>query len=334
LAGSVTVDAEMAGTITAWGDITQPIEITGAMTGYITTLSPGALGASLWIKGDLTGTVSIAGTLDAPLTVDGSVGDTGSVFSGGSAAGPITIGADCAGSIEVGSLVGEPESTRYGHIAINGSLKSDAHITVDAAFGGSTEYITVDWNGWQAGDDWESGAIVTIDQTDYTEAPNNPTDRVWETSCAKGDMDGDGDTNSFDIDPFVMALVDHTLGSDYDLAYPGILGSVEYHGDCDCDGQEEPLFNAFDIDAFVLRIVDPCGYQQAYPGCDPCLDCESRMRFDQAPAPSPADVAALLAESVRPQNYSALLQVAGDLATNLPDLDRAQFWAEVLTNLP
>lgn len=34
-------------------------------------------------------------------------------------------------------------------------------------------------------------------------------------------------------------------------------------GDCNCDGQ----VNAFDIEAFVLAVTDPAGYQQQYPNC-------------------------------------------------------------------
>ncbi|MBK8913789.1 MAG: hypothetical protein IPM64_04160 [Phycisphaerales bacterium] len=36
-------------------------------------------------------------------------------------------------------------------------------------------------------------------------------------------------------------------------------------GDMNCDG----VFNNFDIDPFVLAVVDPVGYAIAYPGCDP-----------------------------------------------------------------
>lgn len=61
-----------------------------------------------------------------------------------------------------------------------------------------------------------------------------------------GDMNGDGDLNNFDIDPFVLALVDP---DGYATAFPGLdrlrLGDIDGDGD----------LNNFDIDPFVNLLI-------------------------------------------------------------------------------
>jgi hypothetical protein len=67
---------------------------------------------------------------------------------------------------------------------------------------------------------------------------------VWPLWYA--DMDCDGVVNAFDIDPFVLALID---AAGYANLYPNCKVDL---ADCDHDGQ----VNAFDIDAFVACIVN------------------------------------------------------------------------------
>ncbi|MBK8915238.1 MAG: hypothetical protein IPM64_11690 [Phycisphaerales bacterium] len=43
------------------------------------------------------------------------------------------------------------------------------------------------------------------------------------------------------------------------------VGAAVLYGDMNCDG----VVNNFDIDAFVLALIDPPGYAAAFPGCDP-----------------------------------------------------------------
>lgn len=64
-----------------------------------------------------------------------------------------------------------------------------------------------------------------------------------------GDMNCDGAVNNFDIDPFVLALLDPT---GYAVAYPGCDRIA--HGDCNSDG----ALNNFDIDPFVSCILSGC----------------------------------------------------------------------------
>lgn len=61
-----------------------------------------------------------------------------------------------------------------------------------------------------------------------------------------GDMNGDGEVNNFDIDAFVLALVDP---DGYAAAFPG-LDRVR-RGDIDGDGE----MNNFDIDPFVSILI-------------------------------------------------------------------------------
>ena len=62
---------------------------------------------------------------------------------------------------------------------------------------------------------------------------------------APGDLNCDGAINTFDIDPFVLALTD---AAGYATAYP----------DCDimnADANSDGLVNAFDIDPFVILLT-------------------------------------------------------------------------------
>jgi hypothetical protein len=72
--------------------------------------------------------------------------------------------------------------------------------------------------------------------------------RIHELSCSMfglGDMNCDGVVNGFDIDPFVLALIDRAA---YAAQYP----DCDYlNGDANGDG----LVNAFDIDPFVALLT-------------------------------------------------------------------------------
>ena len=67
------------------------------------------------------------------------------------------------------------------------------------------------------------------------------------TPSVRGDMNCDGLTNNFDIDPFVLALTDP---AGYAAAWPNCNIN---NADCNMDG----LVNNFDIDAFVAILVGP-----------------------------------------------------------------------------
>jgi hypothetical protein len=64
-------------------------------------------------------------------------------------------------------------------------------------------------------------------------------------ACAPADLNCDGTVNNFDIDPFVLALIDPQA---YGTAYPGCDA---YNADVNGDGS----INNFDIDPFVECVV-------------------------------------------------------------------------------
>ncbi|MBK8913890.1 MAG: hypothetical protein IPM64_04670 [Phycisphaerales bacterium] len=80
--------------------------------------------------------------------------------------------------------------------------------------------------------------------------PTQPLDSRWHLTSlvpfTRGDLNGDGVFNNFDIDPFVLALTDRPA---YEALYPGIAADLV--ADYDGDG----TLNNFDIDPFVAAIV-------------------------------------------------------------------------------
>lgn len=66
-----------------------------------------------------------------------------------------------------------------------------------------------------------------------------------EFACGDGDANGDGLTNNFDIDPFVLLLTDTDA---YDSSFPDVNYS---NCDMNCDG----VVNNFDIDPFVAALT-------------------------------------------------------------------------------
>jgi trimeric autotransporter adhesin len=69
----------------------------------------------------------------------------------------------------------------------------------------------------------------------------------WGCVWLLGDLNCDGDVNVFDIDPFVLALVNP---ADYASSYPDC--DIR-NADCDADG----YINTFDIDPFVELLIAP-----------------------------------------------------------------------------
>lgn len=68
----------------------------------------------------------------------------------------------------------------------------------------------------------------------------------WSGTCAAGDMNCDGRVDNFDIDPFVMAIVNRGA---YALIYADCsIGNGDANGD--------HAFDNFDIDPFVACIVN------------------------------------------------------------------------------
>jgi hypothetical protein len=132
-----------------------------------------------------------------------------------------------------------------GVIGIWGSLQNGPQ-TDDIAVGSiGAGAITIDWNGWNSGDDWASGALIKVGDTTY--AYNDPNiintnvTRLWHTTPCRGDVNNDGAVTFADIDPFVLAIGidpnDPNSMVPLEQFFPGRSGSGLYHGDLNLDHQ-------------------------------------------------------------------------------------------------
>jgi hypothetical protein len=128
-------------------------------------------------------------------------------------------------------------------------------LLVPAAIGDyDLSWFTIDAGGamWTTGGELQlSGTIAQPDAgPTLTGGGLSLTGGFWPIGAAvhRGDVDCDGLVNTFDIDPFVLALINPAA---YQAQFPGcnILNA-----DADCDG----LINTFDIDSFVTCIVSGC----------------------------------------------------------------------------
>jgi hypothetical protein len=243
------------------------------------------------------------------------------------------------------------EGELTGEIHVGRGLYDDPNAAVEIHVGAmaSTAGIAVRWPGWDKlydGQSWESGAKVEVGQDVYE--GNTPDKNIWCVSCFKGDLNNDGVVDPFDIDAFILAL---SYPTEYGEAYRGLSGSMVYHGDCNCDGWYDgygfyhSVFNAFDIDAFVLRLTNPSAWYNLYH-CEHCpvvgdgpgggVADGAGAGDGEAPSDdlgSPEAVAALLRDNVAPERLSVVIEIAAELANAYADTPRGEFWAAVLAEL-
>jgi len=113
------------------------------------------------------------------------------------------------------------------------------------------DWWTLDGGGimWSTAGNFELSG--TLGQADAGPAMTSPRFELvggfWAglRERARGDLNCDGLVNTFDIDPFVLALTDNAA---YAVAFP----ECDYMlADCNGDG----AVNAFDIDPFVLLLT-------------------------------------------------------------------------------
>lgn len=294
--GTATFAGAVDSALTPWiscPKLTGTLHITGDMGGVIEGTTSGlASSAIIQIDGDLGGAIRLTGA--------------------GTAEGEIRIGGDVLSLVDDQSI--EIAGTLGGNsrIRINGSLSSlYASDTIQLGAMADTAALTVDFDGDDFGDYWgEAG--VRIGSTLYTS--NSPDAALWDVTSCRGDMNNDGEVNNFDIDPFVLALVDP---AGYEDEFPGLEGSRVYHGDCNCDG----LLNSFDIDPFVGKVVNGC-CESTCPGCS---------YFARGGGPDASEIAAILAENVASDRFEALLDIVNEVAAG--EEPNAEFWGEVLEAL-
>jgi aldose sugar dehydrogenase len=100
------------------------------------------------------------------------------------------------------------------------------------------------------GDDWLATTDLQIGPDGYLWNVSyvDGAVRVIRPIHPTGDMNGDGSLNNFDIDPFVLALINPAA---YDAQYPNV-NRVEV-----ADANGDGVINNFDIDAFVRLLANP-----------------------------------------------------------------------------
>lgn len=93
--------------------------------------------------------------------------------------------------------------------------------------------------------DGDSGALLA---TTLSGLPTNAVRNLTVVTCSElaGDLNGDGRVNSFDIDPFVLALSDESA---YHVQFPNVDRL------CAGDINRDERMNSFDIDPFVTLLV-------------------------------------------------------------------------------
>jgi hypothetical protein len=300
---------------------------------------------------DITGRIAVDGDLDSSIYTAGGLLHVGGAEPENG--GQIVIGGAMTanGSIEIGGEVSDG-------IFVNRGFAPGATVTIGGPLAEEALFV-VNADGADPGCDTWDGSL-----TIGGESSGPDQDNLWELGCTKGDANGDGALNTFDIDAWVLLLTNRVA---YCATYPGVCGatgsstnppggSYVYTGDTNCDG----VVNTFDIDPFVLRLTNPTVYfdQDHYPPSCEVLETELGVRYvageccqacgalDSMSAAEgaagegmsgdsddPGDVAGLIVENVSAELRPALLSIATQMAAELSDPDRAALWAEVAAEL-
>jgi hypothetical protein len=363
----------LGGLLNVHGDVLDDIESSYDITGRIvvhndlasTIHTPWGLVHYADLPPDNSGQIVIEGAVASTghIVVDGTV-DGGRIEVGALAAGCTMIMGDLAGVVRVGSPYDDQAPMSSGLIWVLGTMTGK--IFLDTGFAGSARVVihqksdpvtppdvalfVVNADGANPTSDTWAGGTVQIDDVGSSSEPKTDWN-LWEASCVKGDASGDGALTGYDIDRFVLMITDP---ASYCATYPGLCGgltpsadgSFTYRGDLNCDG----AVNGYDIDPFVLKLTSQASYEAAYPpSCDPDdhAECCPGGLLEGMGAPEGAfgaggaleeeeDTAAtaqFIVENVSAELRPALLEIASQLAGELPDPDRAALWAEVAAEL-
>lgn len=286
------------------------IRIGGDLTGHIRFGSESPLVAvqlfgSIQIDGDMIapGSIQVFGYVARP-----NGGTPPSIWVHGGIRNPNSV----SGSnpmIYVGRAV--PDGGLRGTIAIDGDLENavtagpeiqvwtirDPFPPTPIALGS----IAIDYDGWQSGDDWETGA--TIEElippvgtpTVHTYSSNTASSSVYEITPCIGDLNNDGMITGGATGADRVALNEARLlylsgGAHRDCFvdhYAGLEGSAPYHGDLNCDSL---------VDCIDVRWLDH--FDPTYPCC--LTDCFEvrvcRADFDRSGSVGISDLTAILSK--------------------------------------
>ncbi len=213
------------------------------------------------------------------------------------------------------------EEDLAGLFAVNGSLIDVLGDSREVEVYGeitSTGALAIDYDGYDSGDGWQSGAVVYLyNPVGATNAltGNSPAEHVYEITECVADMDNNGAVNFNDVDGFVAATVSL---ANYGALYPGLRGSALYHGDMDRSG----VINFDDLDLFIDCVV-----------AGGCPTSAGACGGDGKGGRSPAQMAAALAGGVAPERQALLAEIIADHATRQRTAADQAYWDAVWTAL-
>jgi len=277
------------GVIEIWGDMEGEFDFDASFYGR------------LFIHGDFLNSITIDGVMGTrawqwyqPLIeIDGDFGDSGTdiisiAYNTGASMsmndGQILIHGDMNARI----LCNPAKDFFEGEIYIDGSLLDATGDSTPEIVTGEMDYgdeydpddgigITIDYDGYHALDEWEAGATISIDGTSYGYTTVSvPANHLWNVTECRGDLNNDGELTAADASIFVNQLYDEY--EDYDPAvylanYPGLGGSLYYHGDASGNGSIDAELGWPDENAVTYLGGEDCCVQD-WSFCMTDLDCD------------------------------------------------------------
>ena len=314
-----------------WHDVSSSayVYIRGALDGNLTVGNDLQEGALIAPSGHVNfGNLLIHGTVMDGSYIEFFCMDTELVAS---LLGNVQIDGDLNGSLFIQAYLEDLyDDWQGGHIIINGSFRGE--IGIGLGFSGNTEYIVVDYDGYDPGDRWQGGVVdfPIASPPGWPTPPyygNTPDAHVYEITCLPGDMDNSCAVNGQDIDGFIMVLFGDI--EEYQQAYPPFAGSWLYHGDMNSDKS----VNVQDIDGFVACLFGNCTCPTSCGGARMNGAGMNDGGGDSGLGEyTPANVAAVLMQNVAPQRQAYVVALAAQLAGDA-DPQRAEFWTAVLAEL-
>jgi hypothetical protein len=303
------------GSVTLRGDI-EP-------SGLLDIVAPGGLTGSVAVD-DLLGTVHVAADASGGVHIGGLVELLGIVQIDGDVTldGHVSVGTYLQGRLEVRGNVDKTTVNHAisvgqdltGQIRVYGSLEADPNEDDVIQIRGTMPFpgaFTVDFDGFDENDDWDSRAYVVIGHDRYN--GNSPAVRVYRVTSCLGDMDNDASVGFSDINPFVAAVSDP---AQYAAMKPGLEGSMVYH----CDVNEDGTCDFGDINCFVYLVTHQI--------CGPCPGED-----DRGEPPSPQELAKQLADNVWPELYDDLVWVVGQAIDWQKTQELREYWTAVYNAL-
>jgi hypothetical protein len=313
--GEITVGSN-SGSVYVSGDNSGNISV-GQLRGYlggganvsssarisVGSMSPGPNPARIQVRRDFDGVIDIENTVDGEITLN---------YLGGNTRGDVLIGGALLGSIDLGGQLDG------GRIYVDGALTNGVpgeeitvrgQMLVDAA-------IAVDYDGWHASDRWQTGATVSVNGVPYY--GNTPEMRIWEIQPCKGDMNNNDSEGLDSEDPDILWHVVNDPQYDYAEEFPGLEGSLWWHGDLDCSGE----IDGADVGAVAFFAGDPgntcC---QSDPECAQYEVCRADLnRSGSVDLPDLAGLLAAYGSQQGDPNYNPDADLDSDEDVDLADL--------------